>query len=180
MYFYFMEELVIKIIFAIVMLIGVVGAVLPVLPGSTLAFGALLLARILNYSEMSWWVVGIFGFFTILGVVLDYLVPIATTKKMGGSKYGIWGLIIGLIIGIVFSPFGFVSIIIAPFLGALIGELIYDRENHKRAFKAALGSVVGFLLTTGYSLVLAVSIFGTYFFYDVFGAIKELAYPPGS
>lgn len=154
------------------MLVGIVGAVLPVLPGSTLAFGSLILAKILNYSEISWWVVGVFGFFTILGVVLDYLVPIATTKKMGGSKYGIWGLILGLIVGIVFSPFGFVSIIIAPFLGAFIGELIYDRENHKRAFKAALGSVLGYGLTTGYSLVLAIAIFTTYFFSDLFGLIK--------
>lgn len=168
-----MEEIIIKSLFAFAMLVGIIGAVLPVLPGSTLAFGSLLLAKILNYSEMSWWLVGIFGFFTVLGMVLDYVVPIATTKKMGGSKYGIWGLIIGLIVGIVFSPFGFVSIIIAPFLGAFIGELIYDRENHKRALKAALGSVVGYGLTTGYSLVLAIAIFATYFFTDLFELIRE-------
>ena len=169
-----MEELIIKSLFALAMLVGIVGAVLPILPGSTLAFGSLLLAKILNYSELNWWIVGIFGFFTILGIVLDYTVPIATTKKMGGSKYGIWGLILGLIIGIIFSPFGFVSIIVAPFLGALIGELIYDRQNHKRAFKAALGSVLGYGLTTGYSLVLAIAIFATYFFYDIFGLMKNL------
>lgn len=168
-----MEEIIIKSLFALAMLVGIVGAVLPVLPGSTLAFGSLLLAKILNYSEMNWWIVGIFGFFTVLGMILDYVVPIATTKKMGGSKYGIWGLIIGLIVGIVFSPFGFVSVIIAPFLGAFIGELIYDRENHKRALKAALGSVLGYGLTTGYSLVLAIAIFATYFFTDLFGLIRE-------
>src|SRR5690606_22234321 len=118
-----------------------VGAVVPVLPGALLSFGALLFARILHFSELSWWVIGIFGFLTILGIVLDYIVPVAATKKMGGSRYGIWGLIIGLIIGIVFSPFGFISIIIAPFLGAFLGELIYDYKNGKRAFKAASGAI---------------------------------------
>src|SRR5690606_32697222 len=97
------------------------------------------------------------------------IVPVATTKKMGGSKYGIWGLILGLIVGIVFSPFGFVSIIIAPFLGALIGELIYDRENHKRAFRAALGSVIGYGITTVYGLFISLVMLGVFLYYDVFG-----------
>src|SRR5690606_24287522 len=123
-YIYKMADLVVQIILAAVMLAGALGAVLPVLPGAPVAFGALLLARLLNFSELSWWVIGVFGFLTVLGIALDYIVPVATTKKMGGSKYGIWGLILGLIVGIVFSPFGFVSIIIAPFLGALIGEMI--------------------------------------------------------
>lgn len=164
-----MEELIIKIIFVIIMLVGAVGAVVPVLPGALLSFGALLLARILHFSELSWWVIGIFGFLTILGIVLDYIVPVATTKKMGGSKYGIWGLILGLIVGIVFSPFGFVSIIIAPFLGVLIGELIYDRENHKRAFRAALGSVIGYGITTVYGLFISLVMLGVFLYYDVFG-----------
>lgn len=163
-----MEETIIKSLFAVAMLVGVAGSILPVLPGASLAFGALLLAKILNFSEISWWVVGIFGFFTILGIVLDYVVPIATTKKMGGSKYGVYGLIIGLIIGIIFSPFGFVSIIIAPFLGALIGELIYDRQNHKRAIKAAAGSLVGYFLTSGYGIVLSLSMLVVFLVKDVF------------
>lgn len=163
-----MEETIIKSLFAVAMLVGVAGSILPVLPGAPLAFGALLLAKILNFSEISWWVVGIFGFFTLLGIVLDYVVPIATTKKMGGSKYGVYGLIIGLIIGIIFSPFGFVSIIIAPFLGALIGELMYDRQNHKRAIKAAAGSLVGYFLTSGYGIVLCLSMLVVFLVKDVF------------
>ena len=86
-----MEDLIIKILFAGAMLLGVAGSILPVLPGAPLAFGSLLLARIFNFSELSWWVIGLFGVLTIIGIILDYTVPIATTKKMGGSKYGIWG-----------------------------------------------------------------------------------------
>lgn len=163
-----MEETIIKSLFAVVMLLGVAGSILPVLPGAPLAFGSLLLAKILNFSEISWWVVGIFGFLTIIGVVLDYVVPVATTKKMGGSKYGVYGLILGLIIGIIFSPFGFVSIIIAPFLGALIGELIYDRQNHKRAVKAAAGSIIGYFLTSGYGMALCLSMLVVFLLKDVF------------
>ncbi|MFA7687646.1 MAG: DUF456 domain-containing protein [Moheibacter sp.] len=162
-----MEELIIKIIFVIIMLVGAVGAVVPVLPGALLSFGALLLARILHFSELSWWVIGIFGFLTILGIVLDYIVPVAATKKMGGSRYGIWGLIIGLIIGIVFSPFGFISIIIAPFFGAFLGELIYDYKNGKRAFKAASGAIIGYLLTSGYGVLISSIMVVVFLFYDV-------------
>ncbi len=162
-----MEDLIIKILFAGAMLLGVAGSILPVLPGAPLAFGSLLLARIFNFSELSWWVIGLFGVLTIIGIILDYTVPIATTKKMGGSKYGIWGLIIGFIIGLLFSPFGFISILIAPFLGALIGELIYDRHNHKRAVKAATGSLVGYFLTSGYGILLCLSMLAVFVTRDI-------------
>ncbi len=167
-----MEDLIIKIIFGLIMLMGVIGSVLPVLPGAPLAFGSLLLAKIMNFSEISWWVVGIFGFLTIVGIILDYTVPIAATKKMGGSRYGVWGLVIGLIIGIIFSPFGFISIIVAPFLGALIGELIYDRQDHKRAIKAAFGSVIGYFLTSGFGILISLAMFAVFFYYDLFDEIN--------
>ena len=166
-----MEDLLIKIIFGVIMLAGIVGAVLPVFPGAPLAFAlalALGICKILGFSEISWWIIGLFGFLTIIGIILDYTVPIFTTKKMGGSKYGIWGLVLGIFVGIIFSPFGFLSIIIAPFSGALIGELIYERKNHKRALKAAFGSVVGYFLTSGYGMVLSLSMLAVFLVSDVF------------
>ena len=162
-----MEDIIVKIIFAGAMLVGVAGSFLPVLPGAPLAFGSLLLAKILDFSGLSWWVIIVFGILTIIGIILDYTVPIATTKRMGGSKYGIWGMILGFIVGIIFSPFGFISIIIAPFLGALIGELIYDRQNHKRAVKAATGSVIGYFLTSGYGMILSLVMLGIFLVYDI-------------
>lgn len=162
-----MEDLIFKLLFAVLMLIGAAGAILPVLPGAPLAFVSLLLAKILNFSELSWWFIALFGILTLVGVLLDYLLPIATTKKFGGSKYGIWGLVIGLIVGILFSPFGLISIVLAPFLGALMGELIYDRKNHKRAVKAASGSVIGYFLTSGYGFLLSMSMLAVFLFYDI-------------
>lgn len=162
-----MDDSVIKLLFLVIMIVGILGAVIPVLPGAPLTFGALILAKILHYSEINWWIIGVFGFLTVLGIVLDYLIPIVATRKMGGSKYGIWGMIIGVIIGIIFSPFGFVSLIISPFLGAFIGELIYDYKNHKRAFKAALGSIFGYALTSSYGLILSLTMFIVFLFSDI-------------
>lgn len=162
-----MDDLIIKILFAIAMFVGFIGAVLPVLPGSILAFGSLFLAKILGFSEINWWIISIFGLFTILGIILDYLVPIVATKKMGGSRYGVIGMLIGLVVGIVFAPFGLISIILAPFLGALIGELMYDRKSHKRALISALGSVVGYLLTSGYGMMLSMAILAVFLWKDV-------------
>lgn len=161
-----MAEIIIKLIFLLIMLIGVLGVFIPVIPGSPLVYAVLLIAKIFGYSEISWFWLLIFGFMTGIGLLMDYLIPVATTKKFGGSKYGIIGLIIGFILGIIFSPFGYFSIILAPFLGALTGELIYDRKNHKRALKAAGGSVVGFMISTFYGLLISLTMIALYFFKD--------------
>lgn len=162
-----MDDLVVKIFFGIVMVVGILGTILPVLPGTPIVFGALLLAKILGFSQISWWLVAIFGVFTIAGMVLDYFLPFAVTRRTGGSKYGLVGLGLGLVVGIIFSPFGMFSIIVAPFLGVLIAELIYDRKNRGRAVKAAFGSVAAYFITSLYGLVLSFVIFGVYLFQDV-------------
>lgn len=163
-----MDDTVIRILFGIGMLIGILGTILPVIPGTPLVFGMLLLAKLLGYSQISWWLIAIFGFFTGIGILLDYLIPMATTKKLGGSRYGLIGLTIGFLVGIIFSPFGYFSLIVAPFLGALIGELIYDRKNQGRAVRAATGSLIGYFLTIVYGLVVSFAIFGIYLFKDIF------------
>ncbi len=76
--------------------------------------------------------------------VLDYVIPSVGTKKLGGSKYGVWGSTIGIIVGLFFGPLG---IILGPAVGAFIGELIYQKQADV-ALKAALGSFVGFLAGT--------------------------------
>lgn len=149
-----MDDSIIKIVFSLLILMGAVGSIVPILPGKPIAFAALLFAKILNYTQLNWGIIVLFGILTVVGIIFDYLVPVYITKKMGGTKYGIWGLIIGLIVGVVFSPFGFFSLIIAPFLGALIGELLHDRADNKKAVKAATGSIIGYFLTSGYGIVL--------------------------
>lgn len=142
------------------MIVGVLGSILPVLPGPSLCWSGLLLLYLTNAVPINYWVLGITLLITILVSVLDYVIPAKGTKKFGGSSYGIWGTNIGLIIG-VFAPIP-LGFIIGPFLGALIGELLYDSKNHQRAFAAATGSFFGILASSFMKFVLCMMYLGLF------------------
>lgn len=126
------------IISLLCMIVGIVGSLLPALPGLPISWLGLLLVYLTPNIETNYWVLGVTLVLTIVISILDYVIPAQGTKKFGGSKYGIWGTNIGLVVGIFAPiPFGF---IIGPFAGALIGELIYDSKDTNRATKAAVGS----------------------------------------
>lgn len=130
----------------ICMIVGVFGSFLPVLPGLSSCWVGLLLLYLTKAVENNYWLLGITFVLMVVITILDYVIPSRGTKKFGGSSYGVWGTNIGLVIGILAPiPFG---VIIGPFLGALIGELFYDSQNHKRALKAATGSLLGFLASS--------------------------------
>lgn len=136
---------------AICLLIGTVGCVVPVLPGVILAWAGLLSAYFSHYCNIPTILLVATGITTAIISVLDNMIPIYLTKKTGGSKAGMWGSTIGLIVGIFVGPWG---IVLGPFAGALVGELIHDNRNMKRAIKSASGAFLGFLLGTGLKLVL--------------------------
>lgn len=77
---------------------------------------------------------------------IDYIFPSIITKKSGGSKAATWGCNIGLVVSFFLGP---LFILVGPFLGAFIGEMINDSSDKKRALKAAVGAFKGFLLGTG-------------------------------
>ena len=128
------------------MVVGVFGSFMPVLPGLSSCWVGLLLLYLTKAVENNYWILGITLFITVIITILDYVIPAKETKKFGGSSYGVWGTNIGLIVGIL-SPIPF-GVIIGPFVGALIGELMYDSKNHQRALKAATGSLLGFLASS--------------------------------
>jgi uncharacterized protein YqgC (DUF456 family) len=103
-----------------------------------------------------WWVLGITAAIALLVFALDYIIPAIGTKKFGGSKTGMAGTVIGLLVAIFFPILGIFGIIIWPFIGALIGELI-NKSDQKTAMKAAFGSFIGFLTGTFLKFVLALS-----------------------
>jgi uncharacterized protein YqgC (DUF456 family) len=133
----------------IMMLVGILGSILPLLPGPPLCFLALLLQQLRADPPFTAKFLWIWAAITIVVTVLDYVVPLYGTRKYGGSKYGVWGSTIGLIAGFWFGPFG---IIIGPFVGAFVGELIAS-NNSQHALRAAWGSFVGFLFGTLLKLV---------------------------
>ncbi len=81
---------------------------------------------------------------------LDYYIPIYGAKKSGASKFGTYGAILGMLVGLFYPPVGF---IVGPMIGAFVGELIKNRDNVNGAFKSALGSFLGFLASSGISLI---------------------------
>ncbi len=134
----------------VMMIAGLLGCMLPVLPGPPLSYiGMLRLHFSEKYQFSSNFLIG-WAVVTIIVYLLDYLIPIWGTKRFGGSKRGIWGSIIGLMIGMfVFPPIG---IIVGPFAGAVIGELS-DGKQSKEAFRSGLGTFIGFLIGTLLKLI---------------------------
>ncbi|WP_158961691.1 DUF456 domain-containing protein [Myroides fluvii] len=139
----------------LLLIFGIIGSVLPALPGLPVSWLGMLCLYFVDGIEMSslalWGSLGI----TIVVSILDYVIPAQGTKRFGGSKYGVWGTNIGLILGILTPvPFGF---ILGPFLGAFIGELIFDSRDIARALKAAIGSFIGFLASTFLKIIFSLA-----------------------
>lgn len=141
-------------------IVGIFGSFMPVLPGLSSCWVGLLLLYLTKAVENNYWVLGITLLITVIITVLDYVIPAKGTKKFGGSSYGVWGTNIGLIVGIL-SPIPF-GVIIGPFVGALIGELMYDSKNHQRALKAATGSLLGFLASSFINFLFCVIYLGIF------------------
>jgi hypothetical protein len=145
----------------VLVLLGIVGSFLPVLPGPLTGWVGLLLLHLTKAVPMNWTFLGITLGVAILIWILDYIIPAIGTKKFGGSKYGVYGTTIGLIIGL-FSPVP-LGILIGAFLGAFIGELIYDRKDTSRAIKASFGSFIGLLASATIKFSIAVVFVGLFF-----------------
>ena len=151
------------IIGIILLLVGIVGCVLPVLPGQILAWASLLMLQFKSDPPFAAKFIILWALITAGVTILDYIVPLWGTKKLGGSKYGIWGAALGLLVGIFFSPIG---LIVGPFAGAFAGEMIAGKDSNT-AFKSGLGSFIGFLTGTLLKLVISF-VMGYYFFINAF------------
>ena len=159
----------------LIVLSGIIGSILPVLPGPFASWIGLLLLYLTNAVPIDWTVLGITMGVVLLVSIIDYVLPILGTKKFGGSNYGVNGSMVGLVFGIFFGPLG---IIVGPFLGAFFGELIKDHKDAKKALKAAVGSFIGFLSSTLLKLAVCLVFAGMYLatfweYKDAFFGISE-------
>ena len=151
-------------------ILGIVGAFLPVLPGPITSWLGLLLLHLTSVIPMDWTFLGITLAVAIAIWLIDYVIPAMGTKKFGGTKYGVIGSTVGLVVGLFFfPPFG---IIIGPFLGAFLGEMIQDSNEPKKALRAAFGSFIGFLTSTLLKFVAAVVFIG--FYVSIFWEYKSV------
>ncbi|WP_297450189.1 DUF456 domain-containing protein [uncultured Alistipes sp.] len=132
------------------LLAGIAGCIVPVLPGPPLSYAALWLMKWSGTADFDGRFLLLWGIVTLAVTVADYLLPAWLSKRFGGSKYAATGSLVGLLAGMFFfPPLGPVA---GAFLGALAGELLYDSSDTGKAFKAACGAFVAFLLGTGLKL----------------------------
>jgi uncharacterized protein YqgC (DUF456 family) len=144
-------DLIWTVVAVVLMMAGLIGCIVPLLPGPPLSYVALLVLQLRESPPFTWRFLLIWLFITIVVQVLDYVFPILATKKFGGTRYGVWGCVLGLIAGFWFGPVG---IITGPFIGAFAGEWLYS-ENSEQAMRAAIGSFIGFLFSTLLKLIVS-------------------------
>jgi len=142
--------IVLKILAVLLGIAGLVGCILPVIPGPPLSWLGLLLVFLTHPEGMTpgflitWLVVA------IVVTILDYLVPSWVTTRTGGSKAAARGTLVGMVLGIIFfPPWGMIA---GSFLGALASEVIFGGRDVTDSLKPAFGSFLGFLLSTGLKL----------------------------
>jgi uncharacterized protein YqgC (DUF456 family) len=152
-----METLLI-IVASLLILAGFIGSFLPVMPGPPLSYLGLLALQLTSSHPFSLWFFIIWALVVVALMVLDNVIPAYGAKKFGGSAYGIWGCMLGMIVGIFFPPLG---LILGPLVGAFFGELIGGKKS-EQAFRSAWGSFVGFLASTVLK-VMASGMMGYYF-----------------
>ncbi|MBL6964201.1 MAG: DUF456 domain-containing protein [Bacteroidetes bacterium] len=151
-------DILLIVIGSALVIIGILGCFLPIIPGPPVSFVALLFFHFTTKYQFSEKILVIAAIMAVIVTVLDYIIPIWGTKYFGGSKKGVWGSTIGLIIGLFFVPWG---IIVGPFLGAVAGEMV-DGQEFKKALKSGFGAFLGFaagvIIKMGVSVWIAVII----------------------
>ena len=125
---------------ALCLLVGFVGCVVPVLPGVACAYAALWTLYPTPYA-LSGEKLIVGGIVAVVAIVLDYVVPALGAKKFNCSKWGVFGCMVGTIVGIFFAPLG---LILGPFLGAVAGELVAGKEA-SAALRGGFGALLGFI-----------------------------------
>ncbi len=145
-----MADILLIVLGILCLLVGLVGCILPALPGPPLAYGGMLLLHFTDRVQFTATELMVWLVLVVIVQVLDYVVPMLGAKYSGGSRWGERGCLVGTILGLFFMPWG---IILGPFLGAVVGELLGGRETGE-ALKSGLGSLLGFLLGTVVKCVL--------------------------
>jgi uncharacterized protein YqgC (DUF456 family) len=135
--------------------IGIAGSILPALPGTPISWVGLLLLYIWGPEEMPVKTLVIWGIVVVIVSVVDYIVPMYFTKLTGGSKYAERGSMVGMLLGLVFTPIG---MLLGAFLGAFVAELYWADKQAGDALKAAAGSFLGFIVGTFMKTVVSVLI----------------------
>jgi uncharacterized protein YqgC (DUF456 family) len=141
--------------------VGVLGTVVPLLPGVGLVFGGILLAAwIDDFARIPGWLVIVLGVMTAIAWLVEYVAGVAGAKRAGASKQALVGAMIGTIAGIFTGLWG---LLFMPLVGAAIGELIAQRDV-RRAGKIGLATWIGFLFGTAAKVAIVFAMVGIFVF----------------
>lgn len=150
-----MATILLLIIGGVLALAGIVGSVLPIIPGPILSYSSLIiLSMVKNWEPLSTMILILLAILTVVLSVMDNFIPAISAKKSGASKFGIWGSIIGMVLFVfIFPPWG---IFIGSFIGAIAGEYFFGTKSQKAiqiGWDVFLGSMLGIGLKLAFSLM---------------------------
>lgn len=134
-------------------ILGLVGTIVPVLPGTIISFLGLVAASFTEGSNIEVVVLIVWGVLSLVVIALDYLLPGYFSKRFGGTKWGSWGATIGTIVGIFIGPAG---LILGPFAGAVIGELLGEKLTMREAIRVGFGSMLSFVVGSLFKFIVGV------------------------
>lgn len=153
---------------AVLVVVGVLGLLLPALPGAPLLFGGLLIAAWLeDFAYVGPWTLTFLAILAALTYVVDFLAGALGAKGFGATKYAMIGAFVGAVVGIFF---GLPGILLGPFLGAVLGELLADRSL-REAGAAGLGATIGLALGVAAKMALAFSMIGIFVLMRLWGGL---------
>ncbi|MCM2355506.1 MAG: DUF456 domain-containing protein [Arenimonas sp.] len=139
--------------------IGLLGTILPVLPGLPVMYAGMVLAAWAGgFRHIGGWTLAVLGVLVLLSIAVDLLASIAGARRVGASNKGVFGAGVGGFVGLFFGLPGLVA---GPFLGAALGEVAHGRE-WKHASKIGFGTWVGLLLGAIFKLGLAFAMLGLF------------------
>jgi len=152
-----MDHSIITFLSIVLLILGILGTFLPILPGLVLSLAGLLIYKYGTDSDLSMIYIWAFVILTLASAVLNYVIPAKTNRKYGGTRWGSIGSVIGTIVGIFLPiPLGF---LVGMFAGVFIGELLHDSKDMNKALKSTKGAFIGFIYGTGFSLVVGIAMF---------------------
>ncbi len=146
---------------ATLMLTGLAGTLLPLLPGTLLILVAAILHKLLLPAALSWTIVGLLAALWLVSVALDVLGTVATTRWFGGSKWGMAGAGGGALVGMFIS---LPALILGSVLGAVAAEKFGAKRDNDAALRAGVGAGLGFVVSTVARLACALAMIGVFLF----------------
>ncbi|MEM9399730.1 MAG: DUF456 domain-containing protein [Verrucomicrobiota bacterium] len=137
-----MPEVFVWVICILMMLLGIAGVILPIIPGAELILIASIIHKICLPDYLSWWIIAAMVLLTLLNFVIEWVMGYIGAKWFGACRWGLIGAVVGFLVGFFFPPLGW---ILGPLAGGFLGEFIFAKRPIKEASKAGLGLGLGVL-----------------------------------